>query len=67
MSKLLNIQSWDQFCNMTDPLADVPGANFSVSDFKSKLCQLNLTKLMIEATEYQGMPELENLVDSIFL
>lgn len=52
---------------MTDPLSDVPGANFSVSDFKSKLCQLNLTKLMIEATENQGMPELENLVDIVFL
>ncbi|CAC5362986.1 unnamed protein product [Mytilus coruscus] len=60
-SLLVNLQSWDQFCDMTDPLFDVPGSNFSISGFQSALCNLNLTKLMIEATEYNAVPEIEQL------
>ncbi|VDI72583.1 ATP-binding cassette, subfamily A (ABC1), member 1, partial [Mytilus galloprovincialis] len=60
-SLLVNLQSWDQFCDMTDPLFDVPGSNFSISGFQSALCNLNLTRLMLEATEYNAVPEIEQL------
>ncbi|XP_070186023.1 uncharacterized protein [Littorina saxatilis] len=53
--------SWETFCSH-DPnalLTAPPGSRLSVVDVFTRLCSLNVTEMMIELNQYQGMDKLE--------
>lgn len=50
----MSVRSFDQFCD-ADPnqfFASLPGSNFNVTTYVNELCQLNITKLDVEAMSF---------------
>ncbi|XP_060072042.1 uncharacterized protein LOC132551915 [Ylistrum balloti] len=55
VNNVLMVESWEGFCVLSDLPLDVPGSTFSMSDFHTELCSLNLTALETEAAAYQAI------------
>ena len=62
------LQSWDGFCaTPTDSLFTVPaGLNFNMNQFKEKMCNLNVTALIMEEyPQYFGVDKLIAMVSGL--
>ena len=54
------LQSWNIFCSTrADKIFTQPsGLDFNMTQFKSKMCSLDILKLTDELTEFQGIDKL---------
>ncbi|KAH9491890.1 hypothetical protein Btru_029795, partial [Bulinus truncatus] len=59
-----DFQSWTMFCSsdVADIMTVPPSLNFNVSEFKWKMCNINLEELGQEMSQYQGTDKLNELM-----